>query len=196
MYACILIPDHTISWMHHSLWFEGEVSGELSLYYLCVRNAVMGFEFSNVWSPTGFCCAYLIFISENLSDYINGMHLWVGFCCILPLVVIMITFDLGVTHFFQHSLVGDHAASIISTHPSAHVEQLGYIKVIIYKYPPLEFITGVFATLPLKNYVLKTCSLSVVSVREYLGIVIDWSTCLIIMGDSDVKWIYVSSSVS
>jgi len=30
---------------------------------------------SSVISFTGFCCAYLIFISENLSDYVKGVQM-------------------------------------------------------------------------------------------------------------------------
>ncbi|ELT99255.1 hypothetical protein CAPTEDRAFT_221555 [Capitella teleta] len=35
-------------------------------------------------SQIGFCCAYLIFISENLSDYIAGMHLIHWLAILLP----------------------------------------------------------------------------------------------------------------
>ena len=39
----------------------------------CVRYLIHSVLY--LWSFAGFCCAYIIFISENLSDYIRGVEM-------------------------------------------------------------------------------------------------------------------------
>ncbi|XP_025087505.1 amino acid transporter AVT3B-like isoform X2 [Pomacea canaliculata] len=45
-----------------------------------------------VLTQTGFCCAYLIFIAENLSDYISSIKLWGWLCFLLPPLFLLTLF--------------------------------------------------------------------------------------------------------
>lgn len=53
-------------------------------YYALGRVGRMLVDLAIVISQTGFCCAYIIFISENLSDYIVGVKLWQWLFILLP----------------------------------------------------------------------------------------------------------------
>ncbi|XP_064608068.1 uncharacterized protein LOC135472479 [Liolophura sinensis] len=63
----------------------GEDIGYGSLgYYAFGRTGLLIVDAAIVISQTGFVCAYLIFISENLSDYLHGMKLIHWLLILLP----------------------------------------------------------------------------------------------------------------
>ncbi|KAK7496453.1 hypothetical protein BaRGS_00012375 [Batillaria attramentaria] len=53
-------------------------------YHALGHTGRMLVDLAIVISQTGFCCAYIIFITENLSDYIVGVKLWQWLFILLP----------------------------------------------------------------------------------------------------------------
>lgn len=53
-------------------------------YHALGHTGRMLVDLAIVISQTGFCCAYIIFITENLSDYIVGIKLWQWLLILLP----------------------------------------------------------------------------------------------------------------